>query len=231
MFKMLLIWVVFFGVEKSRGGLASLKIAHHILDTSSLNFAINFSGEKVPLTIPFVISRYEYQKHFFERNAIFWKALKGRSFQYFPIASAILKHYSVPDDFKFLLFTESFLTNAVSEKGAIGYWQIMKNTAQDFGLSTRIGQDDRQNFIKSTNMACWYLRKLYLDLGSWTLAAAAYNEGAGRLKRNMNKQNSRDYYQLILNSETSNYIFKILAIKYLYIFMIANQSGTRITLY
>ena len=50
-------------------------------------------------------------------------------------------------------------------------------------------------------------------MGSWTLAAAAYNAGKSGIRTQLNKQQVNDYYDLHLNNETSRYVFRILALK------------------
>ena len=49
--------------------------------------------------------------------------------------------------------------------------------------------------------------------GSWTLAAAAYNAGNGGVNKQITRQKEGDYYDLLLNDETSRYLFRILAFK------------------
>jgi len=51
---------------------------------------------------------------------------------------------------------------------------------------------------------------------NWTLAAAAYNAGEGRIMKELNRQKVDNYYDLFLNAETSRYIYRILALKLLY---------------
>jgi hypothetical protein len=58
---------------------------------------------------------------------------KGKKF--FPKAVKILKKHRIPEEFKVLLALESaFNGNAVSGAGAVGYWQIMDEVAQEYGL-------------------------------------------------------------------------------------------------
>lgn len=45
--------------------------------------------------------------------------------------------------------------------------------------------------------------------------AAAYNRGENGLRRAIDDQKVSSYYDLYLNDETSRYVFRILAIKYL----------------
>ena len=54
---------------------------------------------------------------------------------------------------------------------------------------------------------------LYNRFHSWTAAAAAYNCGENGLSRRMDKQQTTTYYDLWLNSETSRYVYRILAVK------------------
>ncbi len=58
-----------------------------------------------------------------------------RGKKFFPKAVKILKKYNIPDEFKVLLALESaFNGNAVSHAGAVGYWQIMDETAKEYGI-------------------------------------------------------------------------------------------------
>jgi hypothetical protein len=140
--------------------------------------------------------------------------IRQRSAEFFPIIEPILERHQIPLDFKYLPLVESALRGfAISRKGAVGYWQFMPATARELGLSIKPGHDDRQNLIKSTNAACRYLRYLHDQLGSWTLAAAAYNNGIGALLSNIRRQQHRNYYSLQLNTETGQYLYRILAFK------------------
>jgi hypothetical protein len=92
----------------------------------------------------------------------------------------------------------------------------MPATAAALGLDVSYNNDERNHLLKSTHAACRYLQQLHTELHSWTLAAAAYNAGAGNISRNVKRQGSKDYYQLMLNSETAQYLYKIIAIKQLF---------------
>lgn len=146
----------------------------------------------------------------------FLPVLKAKTDIYFPVIIPILQQYNIPEDFKYLPVVESGFTNATSAVGAQGVWQFMPATAAAMGLEVRSDVDERNHLLKSTHAACRYLRQLYGQLHSWTLAAAAYNAGAGNISRNIRKQGSNDYYQLMLNNETARYIYKIIAIKQLF---------------
>ena len=60
---------------------------------------------------------------------------------------------------------------------------------------------------------CKYLRKAYNEFGSWTMAAASYNMGINGVRRQLQKQETNNYFNLHLNDETSRYVFRIIVIK------------------
>lgn len=140
--------------------------------------------------------------------------IRQRASAFFPVIEPILARYQIPADFKYLPLVESsLLGEATSPKGAAGYWQFMPETARELGLRVDRQHDDRRDLLKSTDAACRYLRYLHNKLGSWTLAAAAYNNGIGRLLSSIRRQQQRDYYYLRLNTETGRYLYRILAFK------------------
>ena len=121
---------------------------------------------------------------------------------------------------------ESNLQNITSPAGAVGYWQLMKKTAQQYGLEVNKEVDERYNVEKSTIAACKYLIDAHNRFGSWTLAAASYNMGMGGLNKRLTKQEVNSYYNLLLNKETARYIYRTLAIKIIF----ANPSKYGFTL-
>jgi membrane-bound lytic murein transglycosylase D len=141
------------------------------------------------------------------------KALQAKIELYLPFFSIVLKQYGLPDDLKFIPLAESRLQrNAESGAGAAGVWQFMPLTANGEGLAAT----ERNAVIKSTHAACRLLGKLYRQLHSWALVAAAYNYGIGNLSKSMTRQGINDYYTLQLNAETANYLYEILSFKILY---------------
>jgi membrane-bound lytic murein transglycosylase D len=131
----------------------------------------------------------------------------------FPIIEPILKFYGIPDDFKYIPLVESGLKSGTSSKGASGLWQFMAGTARTYGLKVGHGVDERQNVRKSTIAACKYIKELYGEFNSWTLAAAAYNNGSIKLAKAINKQNEDNYFRMSLNRETGSYVYKLIAMK------------------
>ena len=73
--------------------------------------------------------------------------------------------------------------------------------------------DERYHLEKSTEAACKYLLTAKEKFGSWTLAAASYNGGMTGVSKQIEFQEVNNYYDLLLNEETSRYVFRILALK------------------
>ena len=136
-----------------------------------------------------------------------------RAGRYFPEIEKILKENGIPDDFKYLACAESDLSNVVSPSGATGFWQIMENTGKEFGMTINKEVDDRYNLQQSTLFACRYFRTAYERYGSWTMAAASYNNGFSGLDEQVDMQKETNYYNLLLNDETARYLFRIAALK------------------
>lgn len=136
-----------------------------------------------------------------------------RAGRYFPEIEKILKEYGIPDDFKYLACAESDLSNVISPAGATGFWQIMDGTGKESGLIINKEIDERYDLDKSTRFACNYFRKAYEKYGSWTMAAASYNNGFSGLSEQVDIQKETNYYDLLLNEETARYIFRIVSLK------------------
>lgn len=137
---------------------------------------------------------------------------------YFPIIEKKLKEAWIPDDFKYLAVAESWLKNdALSDSNAWWIWQFIPETWTRYWLTINDKVDERYNFEKETDAAISYFKKLYEDFHDWTLVAAAYNRWENWIRRALDDQKVSSYYDLYLNEETSRYIWRIIAIKYLMI--------------
>lgn len=174
---------------------------------------LDFAGEAMPLNNPDILERMDREllvNTYWQSNGLL---MFKRAKKYFPIIEPILEKYNIPNDFKYLAVIESGLTNAVSPAGARGVWQIMKTTGRENGLEVNSNVDERYHLEKATEVACKYLLKSKEQLGSWTLAAAAYNAGNAGVSRRLKDQNVTDYYDLLLGEETGRYLFRIVALK------------------
>lgn len=185
-----------------------------LISSIRINTPLDFCGEAVPLDKREVRERLEKELLLSlsdRTQVILW--IK-RSNRYMPYIEKTLNENDMPEDLKYVAIIESALRPHVgSRKGAIGFWQFMKDTGIVYGLTINGDRDERRNIFTSTKAAINYLKVLYADLKSWTLSAAAYNMGEDGLKSEIEAQKTSDYYQLYLSLETQRYVFRIIAAK------------------
>ncbi len=178
---------------------------------------LQFAGERVPLQrfdVKEALDRELIVNSYWHSNTIL---LLKKANRWFPVIEPILEKNNIPADFKYVPLIESGLTNAVSPAGAAGFWQFMRRTAKEYNLEVCSYVDERYNIEKATEAACRYLNNAYDYFDNdWTLAAASYNMGMGRLRENLEYQQANNYYDLFLNQETTRYIYRILALKLIY---------------
>jgi len=185
------------------------------LPTSVKNMdTLSFCEEPVPMENQDVLERLEKELLLTVGNrpqVILW--LK-RSRRYLPYIEKMLQENKMPEDLKYMVIAESALQPHVgSNKGAIGFWQILPDTGRKYGLKIDNAIDERRNLSASTRAAIRYLKELHEWMGSWTLAAAAYNMGEQGLAAEMMVQHTSDYYQLYLPLETQRLVFRIISAK------------------
>lgn len=174
---------------------------------------MDFAGEPVPLHDPDIRERMDREllvNTYWQSNGLL---LFKRANKYFPQIEPLLKKYGLPDDFKYLAVAESGLEYKSSPAGASGIWHFMKGTGREYGLEINDYVDERYDLEKATMVAAEYLKKSKAKFGTWTMAAASYNAGVGGMNKQINRQKQTDYYDLLLNDETSRYVFRILALK------------------
>lgn len=192
------------------------------VDYSDANFKVlglnlprnlEFCGEKIPQNdyeIKESLEReFHSNKHWKSSAALFF----FRAQQWFPVIEPILKREKVPDDLKYVAVIESHLSNAMSPAGAAGFWQLVPSTAQNYGLVVNGEVDERYDVEKSTVAACKHFKDAYKVFNNWTLSAAAYNLGIGGIQNALKRQNTDNYYDLMLNRETGSFVYRILAYK------------------
>lgn len=174
---------------------------------------LTFCEEKIPVD-NFEI-RNNLEKEFFTNE--YWKnnstILFNKVAKWFPYIEPILKEEGVPDDIKFIAVIESHLSNKVSPVGAAGFWQLVPSTARNYGLIVNNEVDERLDVEKSTHVACKLFKDAHQRFNNWTLAAAAYNLGIGGIERALKEQNTNNYYDLLLNKQTGEFIYRLLAYK------------------
>ncbi len=110
----------------------------------------------------------------------------ARGSQYRDLIRDRLAEDGLPSDLEYLPLIESgFSNNAVSKAGAVGIWQFIPETARRYGLRVDRYVDERRDPLRSTDAAVRHIRDLTREFGSPLLAAAAYNGGAGLVRRGL----------------------------------------------
>jgi len=185
-----------------------------LLSSIKITPPLDFCGEPVPLNDRNIYESLEKELLMFVCNraqVFLWIKRSGR---YFPYIEKELKKNRMPDDLKYSAVIESSLLPHIgSSKGAVGFWQFIRSTGNNYDLRIDSNVDERRNLVSSTGAAVDYLKKLYNDFGSWTLAVAAYNMGESGLRSNIDFQKTNDFYHLYLPMETQSHILKIVAAK------------------
>ena len=144
----------------------------------------------------------------------------NRMGKYDDMILAKLDERKMPRELIYLAMIESnFNPTAKSRVKAVGMWQFMSATARQYGLTVGRHVDERKDPEKATDAALTYLAKLHDRFGSWYLAAAAYNSGAGTVSKAMRKVLGRttgtdeDFFRIAraLPKETRDYVPKLIA--------------------
>jgi len=95
----------------------------------------------------------------------------------------------------------------------------MSATARQLGLTVKGKTDERKDPSEATDAALRYLSDLHTRFGSWYLAAAAYNSGAGTVSKALKKVTGKtqgtdeDFFRILpaLPRETQDYVPKLIA--------------------
>jgi membrane-bound lytic murein transglycosylase D len=140
-----------------------------------------------------------------------------RSRYYRTTMERIFSDAGLPPGLVSLAAVESgFYSRARSSAGAVGIWQFMPATGQQFMRINRY-HDDRLNPATETEAAAKLLRSNYLTFGNWPLAITAYNYGtagmaqAAELYANDYERIVREYSGAHFGFASKNYYSEFLA--------------------
>lgn len=171
--------------------------------------------EKEPVyDIPIEFNRrVEQQIRYFQTNGRkHFERYLARSGKYKELMHEIIAEKGLPKDIFYLALIESgYNPHAYSYARAVGPWQFIASTAKRYGLRRNWWYDERRDFEKSTRAACDYLKRSYEEFGTWPLALAAYNGGDGRVRRQIQLQKTKDFWELHLRRQTQDYVPKFMA--------------------
>jgi len=140
----------------------------------------------------------------------------SRSGRYLPIIEEKLEAAGLPLELAYLPLIESgFNLTAYSRAHAVGPWQFIKSTGRHYGLKIDKYVDERRDIIASTDAAIQFLTELYEEFGSWYLAVAGYNAGAGTIRSAIRRAETDNFWKIAqtryLRAETKLYVPKLIA--------------------
>lgn len=128
-----------------------------------------------------------------------WAYIDPQSSPYLAPARTAAKSYNIPEDLFLRLVEQESGWNpkAISPKGAIGLAQLMPGTARLLKVNPNVPTENLDGGAR-------YLRMMYDNFGSWSLALAAYNAGPKAVEK---------YRGIPPYKETQNYVTRILALQ------------------
>lgn len=138
---------------------------------------------------------------FFAGKQKFFSEVGNRAEPYLYMIVTELERRQMPVELALLPIVESGYNPAALGKGPAGLWQMVPQTARNFGLNIQHGYDGRKDPLGSTMAVLDYLQHLHDTLGNdWLTAVAAYNTGEGRImaaiERNRAQGKPIDYWSL-----------------------------------
>lgn len=145
------------------------------------------------------------------------EAMLGRSSMYHAIFDTQLQKAGLPEILRYLPVIESGMNAGISSSaGAAGLWQLMPQTARNYGLTVNPLLDERMDVYKSTSAAVKMLSTLYDQFGDWGLVLIAYNSGPARILTAVKQAGTKDFAKLrkFLPRETQVYIPAFVAAVY-----------------
>jgi membrane-bound lytic murein transglycosylase D len=147
------------------------------------------------------------------RKMLFGLKRQGR---YRAMISKELQEAGLPAELIYLAQAESaFQPRVKSWASAVGMWQFMRATGNEYGLKQTSYVDDRMDPEKATKAALHHLKDLYKRTGDWYLAIAAYNCGIGCVENAVARTGHADFWELrarrAVPLETTNYVPIIVA--------------------
>lgn len=156
-------------VEAVNLSLQSLQSDESLLDTGALDRTLdNYRGTIAPLYKRYLVTKKEH-------------SLIESKF----IAAGI------PLFFTLIPYSESKFNPTLHGYGTAGLWQFGKQSAQNFGLTVKKGNDERLDIERSSDAAIRYIKYLKREFGTWYLADFAYAMGEGTLQRLIQKNGSK----------------------------------------
>jgi membrane-bound lytic murein transglycosylase D len=134
--------------------------------------------------------------------------------EFVPQLKPIFAAQKIPPELVWVAEVESsFDWRARSPAGAAGLFQLMPDTAKEFGLSLS-PRDQRFQTEPSATASAQYLKHLYGRFQDWRLALAAYNAGEGAVQKQLGRYKQRNYDEIAVHlpAETQMYVPRVEAV-------------------
>jgi membrane-bound lytic murein transglycosylase D len=163
-------------------------------------------------------SRIDSELKWFARHQSYLNRVSDRSARYLYFIMEQIEARGMPGEMALLPIVESaFEPFAYSHGRAAGVWQFIPGTGHIYGLKQDWWHDGRRDIRRSTIAALKFLEGLSREFGGdWMLALAAYNSGAGTVRKAIRKNKRKglptDFLSLSLPKETRAYAPKLIAL-------------------
>ncbi|ASP39714.1 lytic transglycosylase [Bacterioplanes sanyensis] len=162
--------------------------------------------------------RITSQLNWYKSHQAYLDRVADRSRRYLYFIAEQIEARNMPGELALLPIVESaFDPFAYSHGRAAGVWQFIPSTGRDFDLHQDWWHDGRRDIRASTEAALSYLDALQRQFdGDWLLGLAAYNSGAGTVRKAIRKNRRlgkpTDFWSLQLPRETRAYVPKLIAL-------------------
>lgn len=162
--------------------------------------------------------RIDAQLQWYRSHQEYLDRVADRGVRYLHYIAEQVEARNVPGELALLPVVESaFDPFAYSHGRASGVWQFIPSTGRDFGLVQDWWYDGRRDIRAATEAALIYLDALQREFnGDWLLALAAYNSGAGTVRKAVRQNRAKglptDFWSLDLPKETRDYVPKLIAL-------------------
>lgn len=162
--------------------------------------------------------RIDAEIRWYSRNQGYFDRVSHRARRYLPYVYEQVLESGIPMEMALLPVIESaYDPFAYSHGRASGMWQFIPGTGTYYGLKQDWWYDGRRDVLASTDAAITFLGDLGRQFnGDWELALAAYNAGAGTVRRAQRINRERGlpttFWHLGLPAETRAYVPKMVAL-------------------
>lgn len=158
------------------------------------------------------------QLNWFKKHQGYINRVSLRAERYLYFIMEQIDARDMPGEIALLPIVESaFDPFAYSHGRAAGVWQFIPSTGHVYGMNQTWWYDGRRDIRLSTIGALKFLKGLSREFkGDWMLALAAYNSGAGTVRKAIRKNKRKglptDFWSLSLPKETRDYVPKLIAL-------------------